>query len=168
MNKELEKQEEVIKQDIKQLKKEIEDYKDVAKKMESEIEDYKDVTKRLQADFENYIKRIEKEKDIIKRNTEISFIKNFIPIIETIEKASEKNKEILPLMEQTKQIMKSIELEEIENKYFNPEKHEAIMTEKKTEKDGEILEIFQKGYTYKGYVVKPSKVKVNLRGVDND
>ena len=47
---------------------------------------------------------------------------------------------------------------------FDPEVHEAVMMEGVTEgEDGDILEVQQKGYTHKGFVIRPSRVTVARR-----
>ena len=45
---------------------------------------------------------------------------------------------------------------------FDPNLHEALMIGQDSEKDDDIiLEVFNKGYMFKGRVLRPSKVKVN-------
>ena len=61
-------------------------------------------------------------------------------------------------------ILNDNEVKEIEAKglEFNPEYHQAIITEKdKTKPGGVVLEVLQKGYTYKEKVIRPAMVKVN-------
>jgi len=48
-----------------------------------------------------------------------------------------------------------------ENSSFDPEIHEAIVAEAGSEADcPRILEVWNKGYLYKGRLIRPAKVKV--------
>ena len=45
---------------------------------------------------------------------------------------------------------------------FDPNVHEAVMIDSKEDSENDIvLEVFNKGYTLKGRVIRPAKVKVN-------
>jgi molecular chaperone GrpE len=45
---------------------------------------------------------------------------------------------------------------------FDPKFHQAVLTEKdETKPSGVVLEVLQKGYTYKDKVIRPAMVKVN-------
>ena len=62
------------------------------------------------------------------------------------------------------QILEKFEVKEIEaiDKEFDPSYHQAVMTEKKEgTKPNIIIEVMQKGYTYKDKVIRPAMVKVS-------
>ncbi len=137
--------------------KQIEELKKIA-------EEYKQLLQRTQADFQNYMKRVEKEKTEEKEKAQAEIIKQILPIIDSLEQAVQQKKELEPVLNQAKQILRKIGVAEIENKEFDPSKHEALMTAKeKDKKENEILEVFQKGYMFKDKIIRTSKVKVNLK-----
>jgi len=139
-------------------------------------DEYLDRLLRLQADFDNYKKRLEKDKiEFIKfANEEI--IAEILKIIDDFERAVEAGKTkhdfgalykgIEMIHKDFKEFLKQKGLKEIEaeGKPFNPNEHEAMMQEE-TDKHPEdyIVEEFQKGYTFNGRVIRPSKVKVAKR-----
>jgi len=64
---------------------------------------------------------------------------------------------------QFKKFLESEEVEEIEteNKKFDPNFHEAVEeVEKEGKEKGEIVEVVEKGYLFKGQLIRPAKVKV--------
>lgn len=162
-----------IKNDQKQLEqgisKELEENKKIAK-------DYLDTLQRLQAEFENYQKRISREKqDIISYSKEgliISLLEitdNFERALKSIEKAETKEQireGISLIFQQFKKILEQEGVKAIEskNKPFNPNFHEAITKEhNKDLEENTITEEFLKGYTLKGKVIRPSKVKISTK-----
>ena len=49
-------------------------------------------------------------------------------------------------------------------KKFDPQYHEALLQEKdESKEDQTILEEFQKGYLFKGKILRPAKVKINKK-----
>ena len=61
-------------------------------------------------------------------------------------------------------ILKKEEVKEIEASgiEFDPNYHQAVLTEHdETKPSGVVLEVLQKGYTYKDKVIRPAMVKVN-------
>ena len=61
-------------------------------------------------------------------------------------------------------VLDKYEVKEIEclGKDFDPMYHQAVLTDHiEGKKDNEIIEVMQKGYTYKDKVIRPAMVKVN-------
>ena len=61
-------------------------------------------------------------------------------------------------------VLDKYEVKEIEclGKEFDPMYHQAVLTDHiEGKKDNEIIEVMQKGYTYKDKVIRPAMVKVN-------
>jgi molecular chaperone GrpE len=51
---------------------------------------------------------------------------------------------------------------EAENQPFDPNFHNAVMTEENSDfESGIVIQAFQKGYTLNGKVIRPSMVKVS-------
>ena len=137
------------------------------------FDEYFDRLLRLQADFDNYKKRLEKEKiEFIKFANE-GIISEILKILDDFERAVEAGKTkhdfdvlykgIEMIHNDLKDFLKEEGVKEIEaeGKLFNPHEHEAMMQEE-TEKAPEdhVVEELQKGYTFNGRVIRPSKVKV--------
>ena len=125
---------------------------------------------RIQAEFENFKKRTEKDSKNIWRNSKADFAKKLLPIIDTFEAAiktsQNKNENGLALIfEQFKKTLYSEGLSEINTGgEFNPDFHEAMLQQKSDEfEDDEITDVLQKGYLFCDYVIRPAKVKINVR-----
>ncbi|RLE41739.1 nucleotide exchange factor GrpE, partial [Candidatus Woesearchaeota archaeon] len=95
------------------------------------------------------------------------FVAKLLPVLDSFELAlrAESTKNLKQGIEiiysQLMDILRGEGLEEIkENKKFDSTLHEAILTEKANKPSGTILEVFQKGYKFKGKVLRAAKVKV--------
>jgi molecular chaperone GrpE len=136
-------------------------------------DEYFDKFLRLQADFDNYKKRLEKEKvEFIKfANEEI--VAEILKILDDFERAVEAGKTkhdfdilykgIEMIYKDLKDFLKQEGVKEIEakGKPFNPHEHEAMMQEETdAHPEDYVIEELQKGYTFNGRVIRPSKVKV--------
>jgi len=144
---------------------------EVEEKLNSEIEELKNQLLRLQADFVNYKNRTEREKSnsIILANE--GLILKLLPVLDNFNRAfthvnveDETVKGFVMIKEQFEAILKSEMVEEIESDgaVFDPNLHNAVMTESKDGVDsGIILETFEKGYKIRDKVIRPSMVKVS-------
>ena len=141
--------------------------------LNAQLAEEKDKYARLIAEFDNFRKRNEKEKDQMYDFGARVVIEKILPVIDNFERGlaalsdEEKEGAFAQGMDKTyKQFMgildglgvKPIEAVGAE---FNPEIHNAVM-HVDDEEAGEnvIVEEFQKGYTYKDRLVRPSMVKV--------
>jgi len=130
-------------------------------------EDRLNQLKYLQADFDNYRKKFDKEKDDIIELANEKLVKELLVIVDEFEIClkeikDEKSKKGLELIyKNLLKILQSHGLNEIESlgKKFNHNYHEVLMKEN-SDKDGIVLEEFQKGYMLKSKVIRTSKVKV--------
>lgn len=143
------------------------------KEAEQKTADLTDRYKRTLAEYENFRKRTEKEKEDLYSFAVKDVITKILPALDSLERGADgipeekKDDPIAKGMEQTiKQFQKAlgeIGVEEIEarGKTFDPQLHNAVMhVEDDAFGEDEIVEVFQKGYTYKGTVVRHSMVKV--------
>ena len=141
------------------------------KKIEQELKEYKDKNIRLLAEFNNYKKRIFEEKTHRERYEGSEIIKNFIPIIDDIDRVLNletiKEKAVIDGINLIKNKFLSILNEQGVVSYdslgeeFNADLHEAIMMKKVKNKSNIIVEEFQKGYKYHDKVIRHSKVVVS-------
>ncbi len=141
---------------------------------------------RLYADFENYKKQSSKEKLNIARVATRDVVKDFLPIADELEntlKMAEKfadsvDENMKKFMEGVELILKKINsiLEgkgvraiDTSNKQFDPNIHEAIMIDKKSElpKNSIIAEV-QKGYIMDELCLRPARVIVSGKEENKD
>ena len=139
-------------------------------KLEQQIEDLTDRLKRNMAEFDNFRKRTEKEKSSMYIIGAKDIIEKILPVVDNFERGLAQATEGDPFAEGMEKIYKqltttleSLGVEQIEavDKEFNPDLHNAVMhVEDESVGDNIIVEELQKGYTYKGFVVRHSMVKV--------
>ena len=139
-------------------------------KLEQQIEDLTDRLKRNMAEFDNFRKRTEKETSSMYIIGAKDIIEKILPVVDNFERGLAQATEGDPFAEGMEKIYKqltttleSLGVEPIEavDKEFNPDLHNAVMhVEDESVGDNIIVEELQKGYTYKGFVVRHSMVKV--------
>ena len=137
-------------------------------KLEQQIEDLTDRLKRNMAEFDNFRKRTEKEKSSMYIIGAKDIIEKILPVVDNFERGLAQATEGDPFAEGMEKIYKqltttleSLGVEPIEavDKEFNPDLHNAVMhVEDESVGDNIIVEELQKGYTYKGFVVRHSMV----------
>lgn len=149
--------------------------------LEEELEGQRQSFARLYAEFDNYKKRTQKEKSSTYKNAIVEVNKEWLPIIDNLDRASDslnklstedsvqKYKEaldgVLHITKQGEKILFDQGVEEIEalGKEFDPNLHEAVAREESSDgKSNIVTEVFVKGYTYKGSVLRHSIVKVAM------
>jgi len=119
---------------------------------------------RLQAEFINFRQRAEQEKLSFIEYGKEQALKELIDLFENLEKAKENpDKEGINLIyKELQEILQNNKVQPIDNKgKYNPEYHEVILKENSKEEEDTIIEIFQKGYTINGRILRASKVKVS-------
>ena len=138
-----------------------------------ELLQLKDKYLRTLAEYENFRKRSEKEKAQMFELGAKSIIEALLPVVDNFERAldhvqeEEKDSPFVKGVEGIyKQIQKmfadcNIQAIEALGKKFDPALHNAVMTEEEGDAEEDtITQDLQKGYTYRGNVVRHSMVKV--------
>ena len=138
--------------------------------LEQQIEDLTDRLKRNMAEFDNFRKRTEKEKSSMYVIGAKDIIEKILPVVDNFERGLAQAPEDDPFAEGMQKIykqftttMEGMGVEPIEavGKEFNPDFHNAVMhVEDESVGENIVVEELQKGYTYKGFVVRHSMVKV--------
>jgi len=139
-------------------------------KKDQQIEELTDRLKRSMAEFDNFRKRTEKEKSGMYIVGAKEIIENMLPVVDNFERGLAQAPEGDSFAEGMQMIYKQlmttleglgVEVIEAVGKEFDPDFHNAVM-HVEDEEAGEniIVEEFQKGYIYKGFVVRHSMVKV--------
>jgi len=145
-----------------------------------EEESYKNQLLRMSADFSNYRRRTEKERSELVQIGQVAIVKAFLPLLDDVERAFEAAKaaaaegtaehaglkstlEGLALVEKNmRKILSELGVEEVSTRgQFDPHIHEALMQAAvEGTESGTILQTFNKGYIYKGTVIRHAKVSV--------
>ena len=139
-------------------------------KFEQQIEELTDRLKRSMAEFDNYRKRTEKEKSSMYIIGARDIVEKMLPIMDNFERGLAQAPEDDPFAEGMKMIYKQmitafdemgVKPIEAVGKEFDPNLHNAVMhVEDESVGENIVVEEFQKGYTYKDFVVRHSMVKV--------
>ncbi len=146
---------------------------DVSSKLEeaqAQAEKYLDMARRLQADFDNYRKRTQRENEEFRKYACSSIVGDLLTVVDDLDRALEHAGEetefvkgIRGVRANLMKVLESNGLREIPSEgKFDPELHEALCAVD-GEEDGMIAEVFQKGYTLNGKVLRYSKVKVTRK-----
>ena len=138
-----------------------------------ELLQLKDKYLRTLAEYENFRKRSEKEKAQMFELGAKSIIEALLPVVDNFERALEhvqEEEKDSPFVKGVEGIYKQIQkmfadcnIQAIEalGKKFDPALHNAVMTEEEGDAEEDtITQDLQKGYTYRGNVVRHSMVKV--------
>lgn len=168
INQEIEdKKEKKIKKDNKKDK--------IIEELQTEIATLKDKNMRVTAEMVNTLRRKDEETSRIMKYSNESLILEMLPVIDNFERALSLNSEsseelsnyqkgVSMIYNNLKNILEKFEVKEIEalNKDFDPSYHQAVMQEEKEGvKANIVIEVMQKGYTYKDKVIRPAMVKVS-------
>ena len=140
---------------------------------DAQIEELQDRLKRQMAEFDNFRKRTEKEKAAMYEIGAKDIIEKNLPVLDKLERGlaavpeDEKGSSFAEGIEKIyKQFVKTLEdagVESIEavGKQFDPNLHNAVMhVEDEKYGENEIAMELQKGYKYRGSVVRHSMVQV--------
>ena len=143
------------------------------KEENAELVQLKDKYLRTLAEYENFRKRSEKEKAQMFELGAKSIIEQLLPVVDNFERAlehiPEEEKEnsfvkgVEGIYKQIQKMFSDCDIQAIEavGQKFNPALHNAVMTEEAGDAEEDTVTAdLQKGYTYRGNVVRHSMVKV--------
>jgi molecular chaperone GrpE len=139
----------------------------------AEKAEIQDLLQRRQAEFENFRRRTERERGDFAQYASMEIIRDLLPVVDDFDramKADSTDKEYARGIEliygRMVDLLKKAGLEpiEAEGKQFDPHLHQAVEKVQTTDApDHTILGEFQKGYFFKGKLLRPSMVKVAVR-----
>ena len=142
---------------------------DEVARLQKENKELNDRYLRMLAEYDNYRKRTVADGDRQKLVGITQTLTAVFPVIDSINRALEVLKEddqatagIVQIKKQFDAAMQKIGVQQIPalGEEFNPEVHNAVMQEENAEMAGKVLQVFQEGYKYKDYVIRPAMVKV--------
>ena len=168
-----EKKEEKKAEEPKEHKKEHKKDKKL-EELQNEINTLKDKNMRIAAEMVNTLRRKDEETNRLLKYSNESLITELLPVIDNFERAlnvdaktvdvESYQKGMTMIYNSLKNILEKFEVKEIEaiDKEFDPSFHQAVMQEEKEgTKENIVIEVLQKGYTYKDKVIRPAMVKVS-------
>lgn len=142
--------------------------------LQNEINTLKDKNMRIAAEMVNTLRRKDEETNRLLKYSNESLITELLPVIDNFERAlnvdatsndiESYQKGMTMIYNSLKNILEKFEVKEIEaiDKEFDPSYHQAVMQEEKEgTKENIVIEVLQKGYTYKDKVIRPAMVKVS-------
>ena len=142
--------------------------------LQNEINTLKDKNMRIAAEMVNTLRRKDEETNRLLKYSNESLITELLPVIDNFERAlnvdatsndiESYQKGMTMIYNSLKNILEKFEVKEIEaiDKEFDPSFHQAVIQEEKEgTKENIVIEVLQKGYTYKDKVIRPAMVKVS-------
>lgn len=142
--------------------------------LQAELEALNDRHLRLAAEFDNYRKRINREREEVRRRAEAELAARLLDGLDDLRRVGsyesgtttvEALLEGVGLVE--KKLRRALEaagLERIEaaGEFFNPETMEALMTvpAEHPEEDDVVEDVLQSGYRFHGILIRPARVRV--------
>ena len=147
------------------------------KRCQEELEACEDKYLRMHAEFENIKKRMEREKEKSVAYAQEEFARDLLPVMDSLELAlasiptpEEGADEHLQKLREGVQLtldqfVKTFEKHHIKvvdiDEGFDPNFHDAVMqVESEEHESGQIVQVLQKGYTYKERLLRPAMVSV--------
>jgi molecular chaperone GrpE len=142
-----------------------------ADKLRAERDALLDRLARLQAEFDNARKRAAREQQEFREYAAADVIKNILPVLDSFERAlkapagdaDDLRSGLELIYRQFQDALQKMGVRPIESvgKPFDPRVHEAIeMVDTNEAEDHHVLDELQRGYSYKGRLLRPAMVRV--------
>jgi molecular chaperone GrpE len=142
--------------------------------LQTELDVAKDQELRTQAEMQNLRRRAERDVENAHKYALDKFVGELLPVVDNLERAiqamDDNNDDIKVLSEGIELTLKSfqdvlarfkVEAVDPKGEVFNPEFHQAVtMLEMPDQAPNTVIDVFQKGYTLNGRLVRPAMVVV--------
>ncbi len=138
-----------------------------------EKDQFRAVAQRAQADLINYRRRVEDEREELRRSVNTGLVLRILTVVDDLERAlalvpddavAPGWLEGLQLVQRNLQNLldaEGVTKIEAEGKAFEPWEHEAVAYEETTEsEEGLVVRVFRDGYRQHGRIVRPAQVSV--------
>jgi molecular chaperone GrpE len=139
-------------------------------RLAAEKAELQDLVLRGQAEFQNFRKRVEKERVEFAEYSSTEAVRALLPIIDDFERAlkvesadKEFSKGMHLILQRLYESLKKLGLEPLvaAGQPFDPHVHHAVeMVETTDAPDHTVLDEYQRGYNFKGRLLRPAMVKV--------
>jgi molecular chaperone GrpE len=142
--------------------------------LKAEAADLRDRLLRRQAEFENFRRRTERDRSEFLQFMGMEIVREILPIIDDFERAlkiesgdAEYRKGVELIYQRLLDTLKKIGLEPIEiapGTPFDPNMHQAVArVETEEAPDSTVIDEFQRGYNFKGKLLRPAMVRVAVK-----
>lgn len=142
-----------------------------AEELQAIIDDLRDKNLRLHAEFDNFRKRTERERLLTISRASSAVMEDLLPVLDNFRLALNAGGStgesfrtgIEMINKQLNDVASRHGLERIkaEGEHFDPNFHEALISEPSADhEEGTVIEVLQEGYTLRGSVLRPARVKV--------
>ena len=142
--------------------------------LRNEREELRELLLRRQAEFDNFRKRTERERSEQSQYAAMESVRELVPVLDDFERALKAEcaspdyaRGVELIYNRMMEALKKTGLEPMESvgKPFDPHQHQAIERVETGEAgDGTVLGEFQRGYCFKGRLLRPAMVRVAFRG----
>ncbi len=146
---------------------EINKLNEIIKGLEADKAETNDKYLRVLAEYDNFRKRTQKEREALYQDAYVDAISALLPIVDNVEMAlkftvdENDKKGIEMIVSAVHQTLEKMGVSEVETKTFDPSLHNAVMhVDDESLGEGEIVEVFQKGYARGDRVIRYAMVKV--------
>lgn len=145
---------------------------EILQEKDAKIAELNDKYLRALAEQDNFRKRMQKDKEDFVKYSRSEAASLFLPVLDNFDRAvssADKNKDFKKLkdgidmvIKQFEGVLKELGMKEIPTQgIFDPNLHHVVHKEHAAgKKDGEIIEVYQKGFMMDDKVVRPASVKV--------
>ena len=146
--------------------------------LRAEVDALNDRYLRLAAEYDNYRKRTDRERAELQDRAQAQLVKRILEPLDDLQRVAHyaaSATTVDALLEGVQLVERNLlralesaglELVEAEGRPFDPEHHEALMTaptEHEAEDDS-VGDVFQKGYRFRGELLRPARVTVRKFG----
>jgi molecular chaperone GrpE len=142
-------------------------------RLETEKAELQDRLLRTRAEYENARRRAEKERSDFLQFAGMELVRDLLPVLDDFERALKVEgatpdyaRGVDLIYQRLYETLKKMGLEPVpsEGLKFDPNLHEAVQRVETTEaEDQTILSEFQRGYNFKGRLLRPAMVKVAVK-----
>jgi molecular chaperone GrpE len=142
-------------------------------RLAAEAADLQNLLLRGRAEFDNARRRAERERSEYLQFAAVDLVKDILPILDDFERAlqvetTDRNyaKGVELIYQRMSETLRKLGLEPIETvgRKFDPNLHQAVeRVESENAEDQSIVAEFQRGYNFKGKLLRPAMVKVAVK-----
>lgn len=141
-------------------------------RLKAEVEQYRDLYLRKLADFDNFRKRMERDREEMRRSAGEALLAELVPVLDNFERALAHSAEVDPtgfrqgVAMISRQLWDALQRQGMAcidplGERFDPQFHEAVRRVEDSEHEPEtVVAVHGKGYTYGGRLVRPALVAV--------
>lgn len=159
----------------KKANKRIQELEEDVENLQKERDDLKDKYLRTLAEVDNFRKRMKKEKEEFQKYVLGDFILGLLEVFDNFERALKSQESqsandaqsiisgVEMIYKQLVDMLKKNNVQEIDalGKHFDPNIHQALSKDERDDiSDPVILEVYQKGFTYHGKLLRPTLARV--------